>query len=179
MSLISPCLFLLNCRGVLSLPETKWPECDVYLKLQCSVNLSHSGTAKDHWTTRLWSCGVPKKGPDPQWPPPRSVALPCGRCLGKVLFFIGMQSQHSKAVLFQSQHALSQGHSAIIPHYLTLIQRYIQKVNNGYYIGPARFSFALVYRIWAPPGALQEKHKSPHTPIKKAAFWDGKKMKQI
>lgn len=84
----------------------------------CSVHLSISGAAKDHWTTGLWGCGVSEKGPNPQWPPPRPAALPCGRCLGEsphpfllcplglaltqVIFLIRMQSQSRKLCCFLS-----------------------------------------------------------------------------
>lgn len=49
----------------------------------CPFHPPPSGAAKDHWTARLWGCGVSEKGSDPQWPPQRPAALPCGWCLGE------------------------------------------------------------------------------------------------
>lgn len=48
-----------------------------------SLSVFIPGATKDHWTSGLRGRGVSEKGPDPQWPPPRPAAVPCGRCLGE------------------------------------------------------------------------------------------------
>lgn len=92
----SPCFCLCICFHDLSCPTTiHWATFYrtclnfVVVPLMPQMNicilsiLSISGAAKDHWTTGLWGCGVSEKSPDPQWPSPRSTALPRGRCLGE------------------------------------------------------------------------------------------------
>lgn len=113
----------------------------------CSVHLSISGAAKDHWTTGLWGCGVSEKGPNPQWPPPRPAALPRGRCLGEslhpfllcplglaltqLIFLIRMQSQPRKLCSFLSNLLSPNGilqfcDNSLLLIGLMLIPRYLQ-----------------------------------------------------